>query len=307
MRVAGLDLGSNTFILTICDVTAEGLINRLIVDEVRYVRLGQGVDKTKQFHPEALLRARAALDEFTQLIASNAVDKVLATATSAARDVSNGQELLKMCQEHSIPVEIISGDREAELTYLGARTFQKAQKAWVIDIGGGSTEIIYGEGEKILWRHSFDLGCVRLAERWSLVPPADDQVIAEALFKLQAQFKDKLPKEYFAQGDIIAVAGTPVEVARLHLGSAFNMESIEGLRLSSENMQKLIKIVCSGGPEELVAKFNTPKGRADVLLPGLLLLQAFMSVVGIESMKVSKAGIRFGVVQMLAKGELCKP
>jgi len=293
LRVAALDLGSNTFILTIAERHGNG--DKVIcLDEIRYVRLGQGVDQTKSFHPEALSRAHQTLKEFSHFISEFKPTRILATATSAARDVKNGNLLIEICQKFNIPVEIISGLKEAELTFLGARFYQKLRENhWVIDIGGGSTEVIYGGPQGIMWRHSFDLGCVRLAERWS-------NDIDKIKLEIEQAFESQIPSNLISSAtDCIGVAGTPVEVVRLLDPANFSIEACEGFILSKRQLEIALKIVSENRPADLTFHYQTPEGRADVLYVGVHLLNIFMKIVKLDRFIVSRTGIRFGVIEKL--------
>nr|HRO68310.1 Ppx/GppA family phosphatase [Pseudobdellovibrionaceae bacterium] len=118
MRVAALDLGTNTFLCLIAE--GDGRIERVLADEAEVVRLGQEVDRTGRFHDDALSRAEICLTKFRELMNRHQVDRILGTATSAARDVENGEELFKIARKLKIPLEIIPGSEEARLSYLGA-------------------------------------------------------------------------------------------------------------------------------------------------------------------------------------------
>ncbi len=119
MKVAALDLGTNTFLCLIAEGSRNG-ISKVHKDLAQVVRLGQGVDKTGEFHPDALVRARQCLSEFKKEIDKHNVDRILAMATSAARDAKNGQELFRIGEDLGIPIEIIPGEDEARITYQGA-------------------------------------------------------------------------------------------------------------------------------------------------------------------------------------------
>ena len=151
MRVAALDLGTNSFLCLIADVT-NGKIQE-ISDEIEIVRLGEGLSQQKpgekKFHPEALKRARVALERFSKSIQKHKPEKILAVATSAARDAVNADELQKIAKELSIPLEIITGKREADLTFKGAVTDElDFENAMVIDIGGGLQKFYLSVKEK---------------------------------------------------------------------------------------------------------------------------------------------------------------
>src|SRR5690554_3052873 len=119
MKVAALDLGTNTFLLLLAE-GRPGEITAVQKDVVEVVRLGQGVDKYKVFHPYALSRARACFERFQKLIEEYQPEKILAVATSAAREVDNGQELFKLGEEFGIPIQVIEGKKEAEISFTGA-------------------------------------------------------------------------------------------------------------------------------------------------------------------------------------------
>src|SRR5690606_4379765 len=145
-------------------------------DEARVVRLGQDVNQTRRFHPDALARANECLKDYSSIIRSYGVERVLGCATSAARDVENREALLKIGAENDIPIKISSGEREAELTFLGTIPDEMTTPIQIIDIGGGSTEFVLGDKSGIISRMSLDIGSVRLTEKFiSRHPiPADE-------------------------------------------------------------------------------------------------------------------------------------
>ncbi|MEK6554038.1 MAG: Ppx/GppA family phosphatase, partial [Bdellovibrionota bacterium] len=142
MRIAALDLGSNTSLLLVVDIE-KGRIQNIVHDELNVTRMGQGVHQNRKLHPEALERIDKCFEEYAKTIRDSKVDHVLAMATSAARDVTNAEELFKIGRKHGIEIEIIPGAKEAEITFKGS-TFEEAETKGlcVIDVGGGSTEII---------------------------------------------------------------------------------------------------------------------------------------------------------------------
>ncbi|MCX7674441.1 MAG: hypothetical protein N2Z70_01255 [Bdellovibrionaceae bacterium] len=294
MRLAALDLGSNTFILTVADYDPTKNSWQVLCDEVRYVRLGERLEERGEFLPQALERAQNALAEFSALIHRFSVTKLAATATSAARDAKNGHELFKLCAQVGIPVQIISGQEEARLTFQGATFFSPQEgNYWVIDIGGGSTEMIFGSRQGIAWSHSLDLGCVRLKDRWG----RDAQAMEKQIL---SEMEQVVPHAYRGQSSlVIGVAGTPVELLRVHLGSSFSWERVEGYSLSRANVASLKNLIVSKSPQELTWEFGTPEGRADVLLHGVLLLSSFMQISDTQELKISRSGIRYGVLLSL--------
>ncbi|MGE4134063.1 MAG: hypothetical protein AB7F86_20680, partial [Bdellovibrionales bacterium] len=161
MRIAALDLGSNTSLMLIAEV-ADGQVRQVIVDETEVTKMGEGVHANRKFAPAALARLRTCFARYQKLIQIHKPERVLAVATSAARDVANFGELLALGEEFKIPISIIEGQREAELTYLGAMSNRvEAEGTAVVDVGGGSTEVIRREKGGLVGR-SVDIGSVRL-------------------------------------------------------------------------------------------------------------------------------------------------
>lgn len=298
MKVAALDLGTNTFLCLIADVES-GAVSKIYADEVRVVRLGQDVNQTHRFHPEALIRARQALTEFAELIKTHQPQKVLAMATSAARDVSNAEELFMIGRELKIPIQIIPGEREAEITYAGAVSGSAdSRRRLVIDVGGGSTELIVGTGSRLVAGESLNLGCVRLTEQFQLRTPVGDEKIEQVRAWIQNEMQPTLANLKSKIGDsleeVLAVAGTPTELARVEIG-AFIPEKIDGFLLTQSKLKNWIQIFKTHTKDEIIQKFSVHPGRADVILIGALLLLECLRATSMDAMKVSTRGVRYGV------------
>src|SRR3984893_1353458 len=169
-RIGAIDCGTNSIRLLIADV-ADGRLHELH-REMRIVRLGQGVDATGQFAPDAIARTRTALADYASLLRAHGVERVRMVATSAARDVTNRDVFFAMTAEvlgAVVPgsvAEVITGEQEAELSFRGAvgELDSAAAPFVVVDLGGGSTEIVLG-GDRVVASYSADIGCVRLTER----------------------------------------------------------------------------------------------------------------------------------------------
>lgn len=305
MRVAALDLGSNTFLCLIADgevVDGRPRLTRILSDEVRMVRLGQDVDRTRRFHAEALTRAEAALAEFQKTIQKFKPDRVLAMATSAARDVQNADALFELGRKYGIPIEVIPGSQEAQITYAGATSGGGSHvPTLVIDIGGGSTEFIRGTGTEMGWGHSLDLGCVRLKERLGYRETLTQELERDARARIQEELR-ALPAKIglsddatdFAVQNILAVAGTPTELARMELG-VFDPAKIDGFTFTRERLEEWVRKLAPLTPLQIHEQFQVSPGRADVLVLGLLILSEAMAFFARPSLQVSTRGVRFGV------------
>ena len=303
MKVAALDLGTNTFLCLIAEVK-DGQVTKIYDDQVRVVRLGQDVQKTKRFHPEALVRAQAALSEFSKLIQKHQPEKVLAMATSASRDVENGEDLFQMGRDLGIPIQIIPGAREAEITFQGAvSAFHDQKKRLIVDVGGGSTEFIVGQGKKMTAGQSVNLGCVRLTEKFGLQTPITKGKLTELTLEIRAEL-DAVVKNLVHQAsgvdEVLAVAGTPTEIARIELGE-FIAEKIDGFILTEQKLQHWLEIFQNHSAAELTSKFGVNPGRADVILSGTVLLLETLRACAKTQMLVSTRGVRFGVALEMAE------
>ncbi len=313
MRVAALDLGTNTFILLVCEVELDGSraqVTKVLRDEVRLVRLGQEVNRTRRLHPEALERARACLVEFQKIISETGPERVQAVATSAARDVENREELLAIGRAAGIPIAIVPGETEAEFTFSGTVESQASDDAdelnMIVDIGGGSTEYIVGDKRGIISRISLDIGSVRLTEKFiTSHPPSFDE--RERLNKWidqeLARVQKMLEQNSESQMSAIAVAGTATTLATLDQGRAFESEVVNGYKLTMESLAKWTARLGEMTVEERQKLAGMEPKRADVIFAGATILFRSALQLKIPDFSVSTRGLRFGVAKALARGD----
>ncbi len=299
MRVAALDLGTNTFLCLLAEGDSSG-ISKVHKDMVEVVRLGQGVDKNKVFHPYALSRARTCLANFRKEIEAFKPDKILAVATSAARDVSNSDELFKIGRENKIPIQIIEGQHEAQISFQGSLVgFNLTQSnVSVIDIGGGSTEIITGKDGQIQFSQSLNIGGVRLTEKVVTQQPIslDEQEQIKVL--IQGQLEGLVAqKPLIASQLLVAVAGTPTTLAALELGD-FDAEKLDGFRFDLAKLEKWQNIFATTSVEEKKLKYNLG-GRADIIFAGTTILIEVMKKFKFSQVMISTKGVRYGVALQL--------
>jgi len=323
VKVAALDLGSNTFLCLICDVKIKSssapstppgknleelVITQVYADEVEVVRLGQGLQLKKEFHPEALARADKCLQKFKKIIDQHQPEKILAMATAAAREAENKNLLFDLCAKHNIPLEIIPGEKEAQITYEGAisgmtplsalsTTTAKQMKNLIIDIGGGSTEYILGESKKILSAQSLQMGCVKLKEKYISKQPTSDQEI----FSCRKEIQDALSVLDLKDVDsILAVAGTPTTLAAVEIGGTFDPKKIDGYQLTLKNLESWLSKL---QPLSIKGKMalGFPEGRADVIVVGIIILIETLKKFRLNSLTVSTRGVRYGVALEMAR------
>lgn len=293
MRVAALDLGSNTSLLLIAEVN-ESQITKVVIDETRITKLGQGVHASRRFHPDALARMRECLVDYSQKIKAQGCEKVIAVATSAARDVTNGNELVDMGRELGIPVHIIEGAREAALTFRGALSDRTSVEGCaVVDVGGGSTEIIF-QGADGLKGQSIDVGSVRLTEMYIKAHPIDRTAMTKISQYVQTEFaKVKLSGTIIT--DLVAVAGTPTTLAALEQQRDFEENLINGYKLSVDRIQNWIGRLAKMTIEEREKLPGMQPKRSDVIVTGALILAGAVRALGQSEITVSTRGVRYGV------------
>lgn len=302
-RVGALDLGTNTFLCLVADVIG-GRVERVLSDEATVVRLGQGVDSSKALHPEALKRADECLARYSVKMRELGVERVVACATSAARDAKNASELLAIGRQHGIPIDVISGALEGALTYAGTVGDQSGQGPWVIDVGGGSTEIILGSreaGAAIAFRESVDAGSVRLTERALPSHPVSSAQLQAARewvrSRIAASPVAQAAASVSASGSrtVFAVAGTATSLAALDQGRPFDAATVDGYRMSVASVDQWAERLAKMSVDERRKVSGMDAGRADVIVAGAICLAEAAKAIGAQELTVSVRGLRYGL------------
>ncbi|MGB3481705.1 MAG: Ppx/GppA phosphatase family protein [Mycobacterium sp.] len=312
-RVAAIDCGTNSIRLLIADVTEDGWLHD-VHREMRVVRLGQGVDATGEFAPEAIARTRVALTDYAAALRRHSVTRVRMVATSAARDAGNRDEFFEMTSEilgAVVPgaiAEVITGEEEAGLSFYGAVAEMDAAGApfVVVDLGGGSTEVVLGDGTGVSTGFSADIGCVRLTERClhSDPPtPAEVEAARGVVRQLLGQALQVVPVD--RANTWVGVAGTFTTIAAL--AQDLTTYDAEAIHLSTVPLGRLHQ-VC----DELIAMTRKQRaalgpmheGRVDVIGGGAIIVQELARVLseraGIETLTVSEHDILDGIAYSIA-------
>lgn len=304
MKIAALDLGTNSFLCLIGRGDKNGL-HEVIADHMEVVRLGQEVNQTRRFHPDALIRAKACLERFKVEINKHQVEKIHAVATSAARDVSNGEELFRIGKDLGIPISIIDGKDEARISYAGATWGHQSldENLLVIDVGGGSTEYIVGRNGQILFGHSLNIGGVRLTEKYISKQPVTLSDKSAMMEFVATQVESILPMLTINKVDkALAVAGTPTALAAIEIG-IFDEKKVDGYFISLDRLrhwQKEFEITTIEYKKE---KYGLG-GRADIIFAGISILIHSLEVLNLPGMYVSTKGVRYGVAQEICSGRI---
>tara|TARA_B110001454_G_scaffold219198_1_gene251458 strand:- start:26336 stop:27262 length:927 start_codon:yes stop_codon:yes gene_type:complete len=297
-KIATIDIGSNSFLLLLCHANENG-ITSIEKDVVEIVRLGQGLATNKKFLPEALLRAETTLKKFKAMIDDFRPDVILPKATAAARIAENRQDLLNIGKKLGLDIETIPGEQEAKVTYQGVFWGQKTDESGynlLIDIGGGSTELIVGKGSRIEYSISIPFGAVLLTEKLIKNHPVtldDEKALLEVIESGIAPAIKAISK--FPIKTVLAVAGTPTTLAQIILGG-YDDKKINGYSLASEKLLDLENNLKIRSVEQRIQELGVPKGRADILYSGALLLRKIIEAVNLKSVTVSTRGVRHGIV-----------
>ena len=304
MRVAAIDCGTNSIRLLIADI--DGGNFREVVRDMEIVRLGQGVDQTGQFHPDAIIRTLAAVDKFAAEIAKRGVEKIRFCATSATRDATNRHLFVDGVRERlGIEVEVISGDEEAALSFAGAIQDLDPREGpfLVVDIGGGSTEFVFGT-TSVESARSVNIGCVRMSERHFANDPATTEQVELARKDIQAAIAIAAAEVPITKAKtLVAVAGTATTVAAAGLNLAeYDRYAIHLARISATQVHDASAMFLRRNREERVSLGYMHPGRVDVIGAGSLVLSEIMKATGASEFVASESDILDGMARSLVQG-----
>jgi exopolyphosphatase/guanosine-5'-triphosphate,3'-diphosphate pyrophosphatase len=302
-RVAAIDCGTNSIRLLIADITDGNF--KEVVRTMEIVRLGQGVDQNKSFHPDAITRTLSAVEKFAQLIASKGVEKIRFCATSATRDASNRELFTNGVKKIlGVEVEVIPGEQEAALSFIGAtkELSQSDGPFLVVDIGGGSTEFVFGS-EKVEFAKSVNIGCVRMSERHLNLQPPTMAQIAEAIIDIDLAITQAAKVVPISQAkSLVAVAGTATTVAAAALKLAeYDRYLIHLSRISAPSVHQVAAMFQSMNKDQIAALGYMHPGRVDVITAGALVLSRIMAATGASEFIASESDILDGIAWSLSK------
>jgi len=298
MRIASIDIGTNTILLLIVDINQDGII-KVLHDEQVIARLGKGVDENRIINQETFARAKDFLAHYKEVCNAFSVEQITAVGTSALRDARNNQEFIQYIKESiGIAIEIFSGDEEAMWTYRGgiSDVIGRSEQFSVIDIGGGSTEIITGNSVGIQSKISLDIGSVRITERILKNSPPDNSALIEAHEFILSTFSAEQIQTIRSQYTI-GVAGTLTTLAALHQQLPnYIQEKVNGYILTLNDIRSMFVLLKDKSLEQIAAFPQISAGRADIILAGIMILMGLMEKSGLEQITVSDRGLRYGII-----------
>jgi exopolyphosphatase/guanosine-5'-triphosphate,3'-diphosphate pyrophosphatase len=308
VRVAVLDIGSNSTRLLLADVHDDGSVEEL-ERRTTVTRLGEGVDASGALGEEPMRRVFAALDDYRDAIDGHGgADRSVAVLTSAVRDASNGPEFTaRVRDEYGVDARAIPGEEEARLTFLGAtseRDGDSRDLVVVIDIGGGSTELVIGRGRTVELFESTQAGVVRQTERHVRSDPPTEPELRELAAEVRAIFEAAVPGEV-RRGvtAAIAVAGTATSVAAIDQDlEPYDPERVHGHVVSASRLRELLARLAAMTEEERRHVRGLHPDRAPTIVAGVVLLIEALTAFGLDRVEVSEHDILRGAALDAAAG-----
>jgi exopolyphosphatase/guanosine-5'-triphosphate,3'-diphosphate pyrophosphatase len=302
MRVAAVDLGTNSTRLLVADVD-DGRVDE-VVRKLTITRLGEGVDARGRLLPAPIARVRNVLTDYRREAERHGVERTLAIATSAVRDAENGEAFLGEIEwSYGFATLLLSGHEEAQLTYRGVSAGRPiGSETLIVDIGGGSTELVDGGPDGLRFHDSLDLGCVRLTERLLGSDPPTPGELEDCASAVQALLAERVPEEVRPRA-AIGVAGTITSLAALDLGlGEYDADRVHGhslLRTGVEAQLSRLAAVPLADRREIPA---LEPERAPVIVAGAVILREVLAHFGLDALEASERDVLDGAA--LAAAEL---
>lgn len=303
-RYAAIDIGTVTCRMLVADIDEEGLLRELD-REYAITNLGEGVDASGVLRPEAMSRVLDAVARYQEVLSgferSGRPVQVTAVATSAARDARNAGEFERLLAERGIELSVIPGAREAALSFAGASCDFLGERLLVVDIGGGSTEVVAGRagGDPVRAR-SFDIGCRRVTEKFlASDPPSDRELECARQWTREGMrpFFEELRASGFFLDRLVAVAGTATTVVavreRMRVYDTARVHKALVTRTDLDAVSERLQSVALSERERIV---GLDPGRAPVIVAGMVILQTVLDLAGVDSFTVSESDILHGIV-----------
>jgi exopolyphosphatase/guanosine-5'-triphosphate,3'-diphosphate pyrophosphatase len=294
-NVAAIDIGTNSTNLLIVDHYGKTLER-----QVNVTRLGQGVDKTRTLSPDAIDRTIECLTKYRELLDAHGAPRLRVVASSASRDATNRDDFFGRAEQVlGVRPELVSGEEEARLAYRGCTSHVDVDKNGhlIIDIGGGSTELIVGTTQ-LSRAHSIDVGAVRMTERHLQHDPPLPEELLNAIGEVQDLFDDvvRANPSITHVRQIIGTAGTIVTIAAVELGQqVFDADELHGFRLTREAIEDVFRTLATEPLIDRIHNPGLPRDRADVIVGGCCVLVALMRTLDADELIVSTNNILDGV------------
>ena len=312
-RYAAIDIGTVTCRMLVVDVGESGLHE--LTREYVITNLGEGVDATGELKPEAIDRVVRAIDGFLAVRDSlstpdHPVVRTVAVATSAARDARNAAEFAARLRERGIELSVIPGAREAALSFSGASIDFSGERLMVVDVGGGSTEVVMGMGGvEPVCAHSFNVGCRRVTEKFLASDPPAPEELARArawIHEKMASWFAEQSKEAADLERVVAVAGTATTVVSIRdRMEAYDSSRVHKARVSRQDLLEVYERLAALPLSERKQVVGLDPKRAPVMVAGLLILLEVLDFAGVDAFTVSETDILHGIT-LAVSHEVCE-
>jgi exopolyphosphatase/guanosine-5'-triphosphate,3'-diphosphate pyrophosphatase len=302
--VGAIDLGTNSTRLLVADVD-DGRIHE-VVRETRVTRLGEGVDERRKLLPLPIARVRNVLSDYRRTAETYGAERALAIATSAVRDAENGEAFLGEIEwSYGFATRLLTGHDEALMTFRGVTSDRVLEQATVIlDVGGGSTELVLGGPDGVGWHDSLDLGSVRLTERHLRSDPPTPGELAECAEAVQTLLAERVPPDVRGTAAaVVGVAGTITSLAALDLGlHEYNRDRVHGHLLAADGLRRQLERLAAAPVAERQTMRPLDPVRAPVIVAGAVIACEALAFFGVDALEVSERDILDGAA--LAAAEL---
>jgi exopolyphosphatase/guanosine-5'-triphosphate,3'-diphosphate pyrophosphatase len=296
MRVAAIDIGTNSTRLLVADVTDDGAVSEL-ERRLTITRLGEGVDESATLREAPMQRVIDTVEEYVGIARRLSPKVILATGTSAVRDAMNGMAFFaELASRFGIDTRVLSGEEEAETTFRGVTSAGPvAYGTMIVDIGGGSTELTIGGDGVVLSSVSLQVGSVRMTERFLVSDPPTEEQIAACDAHVRGLLPDLDPPA------TIGVAGTITTLAGVDLDlQEYDPDRVHGHRLSVDAIDRLSRRLASVALPERERILHLEPKRAPVIVAGAVILRAIMDAYAIDALEVSERDILHGIALLAA-------
>ncbi len=298
--LAAIDVGSNTIHLVVALPSTNSQPDlTVLVDELEFVRLGAGIDKTGRIAPDRFEQGLKTLKHLRELAEHAQAQTILCAATEVLRQAQNGAEFLARAREEvGLEITVISGDQEAAFTFWGAtggRKIAKEQSVAVGDLGGGSLELVFGNGQKLTWRKSLPIGSGTLHDRFIQSDPPTSSELQNLRQEVQAVLDAQPLAEQAQQAPLLIVCGGTATTLLYFVRRALGV-SDEQHYLTLTEVDQALKWLCVLNAKTVTQRYHVETPRARILGAGAVVLATLMERLAAPTMEISQRGIREGMI-----------
>lgn len=306
MRIAVIDTGTNSTRVLVADIFLDNILE--VYRESRITRLGEGVEREGNLNPEARNRVALCVEEFATHVRNLGASRTVMLATSSVREACDGAAFLRsLAENNGFEWKLLSGDEEAALSFSGAAT-GLADKGGVhlFDVGGGSTEVVFGYDGRIVFARSLRFGCVRLTERFISSDPVSHNELEAAGAFIDATLKQEIDENITKKPQrTIAVAGTATSLAAIDMGlKIYDRSRVHGYIIKLTRIQELLDELSGMSLRQRLRLPTMEPGRADVIVAGTLILERLMLHTGADELMISELDILDGAALAMSEGKL---